>query len=156
MDDTYFDFKHNIESNEKLIQNRVDFLEIYVKKALEEYVKIDSRFEQLQTQYNTFINETSDFFDWYLSQNVFKKIWWNIRKLNYKQLKQIKNNNGSSIIVKQIVSLIYNENSREEEIFIHNMKGEVEDKFSLDHGYDLVIDIKRSEFTFIEKFIYSA
>ena len=48
MDDTYFDFKHNIESNEKLIQNRVDFLEIYVKKALEEYVKIDSRFEQLR------------------------------------------------------------------------------------------------------------
>ena len=95
MDDTYFDFKHNIESNEKLIQNRVDFLEIYVKKALEEYVKIDSRFEQLQTQYNTFINETSDFFDWYLSQNIFKKIWWNIRKLNYKQLKQIKDNNGS-------------------------------------------------------------
>ena len=71
-------------------------------------------------------------------------------------LDRIKNNNGSSIIVKQIVSLIYNENSREEEIFIHNMKGEVEDKFSLDHGYDLVIDIKRSEFTFIEKFIYSA
>ena len=95
MDDTYFDFKHNIESNEKLMQNRVDFLEIYVKKALEEYVKIDNRFEQLQTQYNTFINETSDFFAWYLSQNIFKKIWWNIRKLNYKQLKQIKNNNGS-------------------------------------------------------------
>ena len=95
MDDTYFDFKHNIESNEKLIQNRVDFLEIYVKKALEEYVKIDNKFEQLQTQYNTFINETSDFFDWYLGQNVFKKIWWNIRKLNYKQLKQIKDNNGS-------------------------------------------------------------
>ena len=95
MDDTYFDFKHNIESNEKLVQNRIDFLEIYVKKALEEYVKIDSRFEQLQTQYNTFINETSDFFDWYLSQNAFKKIWWNIRKLNYKQLKQIKDNNGN-------------------------------------------------------------
>ena len=35
MDDTYFDFKHNIENNEKLVQNRVDFLEIYVKKALE-------------------------------------------------------------------------------------------------------------------------
>ena len=62
---------------------------------LEEYVKIDSRFEQLQTQYNTFINETLDFFDWYLSQNDFKKISWNIRKLNYKQLKQIKDNNGS-------------------------------------------------------------
>ena len=37
MDDTYFDFKHNIESNEKLVQNRIDFLEIYVKRALEEY-----------------------------------------------------------------------------------------------------------------------
>ena len=95
MDDTYFDFKHNIENNKKLTQSRVDFLEIYVKKALEEYTKIDSRFTQLQTQYSKFMNETSDFFDWYLSQNIFKKIWWNIRKLNYKQLKQIKDNDGS-------------------------------------------------------------
>lgn len=71
-------------------------------------------------------------------------------------LGKIKQINGSSIIVKQIVSLIYNENSREEEIFIHNIKGEVDDKFSLDHDYDLVIDIKRSELPFIEKFIYSA
>lgn len=95
MDDTYFDFKHNIENNKKLTQSRVDFLEIYVKKALEEYAKIDSRFTQLQNQYSAFMNETSDFFDWYLSQNIFKKIWWNIRKLNYKQLKQIKDNDGS-------------------------------------------------------------
>ena len=71
-------------------------------------------------------------------------------------LNKIKNTNGSSIVVKQIVSLIYNENSREEEVFVHNVKGEVEDKFSLDHDYDLVIDVKRSELPFIEKFIYSA
>lgn len=95
MGDTYFDFKHNIENNKKLTQSRVDFLEIYVKRALEEYTKIDSRFTQLQNQYSAFMNETSDFFDWYLSQNIFKKIWWNIRKLNYKQLKQIKDNDGS-------------------------------------------------------------
>ena len=57
-------------------------------------IKIQYKYT-MSYSYNTFINETSDFFDWYLSQNVFKKIWWNIRKLNYKQLKQIKDNNGS-------------------------------------------------------------
>lgn len=71
-------------------------------------------------------------------------------------LNKIKRTNGSSIIVKLIVSLIYDENSHEEEVFVHNVKGEVDDKFSLDHDYDLVIDVKRSELPFIEKFIYSA
>jgi hypothetical protein len=89
--DTYFDFKQNIESNFKLIQDRVDFLEIYVKRALTECSDIDNKFNNFQASQTNFRDEISDFFNWYLSQNIFKKIWWNIRKYNYNKLKQIKN-----------------------------------------------------------------
>ena len=71
-------------------------------------------------------------------------------------LGKIKLVNGSSTIVNEIVSQFYNENSREEEIHLHNQQGEVKDTLASGHDYDLVIDIKRSELPFIEKFIYSA
>ena len=52
---------------------------------------------------------------------------------------------GDGTTVKQIVSLTYNENAREDEMYVHNLKGEVQAPFAWQRGYDLVLEVKKGE-----------
>ena len=54
---------------------------------------------------------------------------------------KIKLINGDGITEKQIVSLIYNENAREDVMYVHNQNGEVQSLFGWEHGYDLVLEV---------------
>lgn len=52
---------------------------------------------------------------------------------------------GDGTTEKQIVSLTYNENSRQDEMYVHNQKGEVQTQFGFEHGYDLVLEVPDNE-----------
>lgn len=52
---------------------------------------------------------------------------------------------GDGTTEKQIVSLIYNENAREDVMYVHNQKGEVQTQFEWEHGYDLVLAVPDNE-----------
>ena len=90
--EVYVDFKDTILNEAKTLQNRIDFLEIYEKQMLKELSDLSKKVNYNTLKIDDYIKETEDFFVWYYSQSIFKKIWWNICKLNYKQLKEIKNN----------------------------------------------------------------
>ena len=90
--EVYVDFKDTILNETKTLQNRIDFLEIYEKQMLKELSDLSKKVNYNTQKIDDYIKEIEDFFAWYYSQNIFKKIWWNICKLNYKQLKEIKNN----------------------------------------------------------------
>jgi len=89
---SYFDFKNEVQSYQKVLNDKVDFFEIYLKKALEELSKVNSSLALNKSQFDKYVKETESFNDWYFSQNIFKKLWWNIKKYDYKHLKQIKEN----------------------------------------------------------------
>ena len=48
---------------------------------------------------------------------------------------------GDGATEKQIVSLTYNENAREDVMYVHNQKGEVQAPFGWQRGYDLVLEV---------------
>lgn len=54
---------------------------------------------------------------------------------------------GDGTIEKQIVSLIYNDNAREDVMYVHNQKGEVQAPFEWQHYYDLVLEVPTSKST---------
>lgn len=54
---------------------------------------------------------------------------------------KIKLVHGDGTTEKQIVSLTYNENAREDVMYVHNMKGEVQTSFYWEHSYDLVLEV---------------
>lgn len=58
---------------------------------------------------------------------------------------KIKLVHGDGTTEKQIVSLIYNENAREDIMYVHNQKGEVQATFGWEHGYDLVLEVPDNE-----------
>lgn len=89
--ETYFDFKDNIKRSEQLLLDRINFVEIYMKQLLEKTSKLESKIVLYENKLNAYIKEIEEFNVWYCQQNIFKKIWWNIKKLDYKQLKNIKN-----------------------------------------------------------------
>ena len=88
--EVYVDFKDTILNETKTLQNRIDFLEIYEKQMLKELSDLSKKVNYNTQKIDDYIKETEDFFASYYSQSIFKKIWWNICKLNYKQLKEIK------------------------------------------------------------------
>ena len=57
---------------------------------------------------------------------------------------------GDGTTVKQIVSLTYNENAREDVMYVHNQKGEVQAPFGWQRGFDLVLEVKRGELPCVE------
>lgn len=89
--ETYFDFKDNIKRSEQLFLDRINFVEIYMKQSLEKIDKLEAQIIHYENKLNTHIKEIEEFNVWYCRQNFFKKIWWNIKKLDYQQLKNIKN-----------------------------------------------------------------
>ena len=58
---------------------------------------------------------------------------------------KIKLVHGDGTTEKQIVSLIYNENAREDILVVHNQKGDVQTPFGWQHCYDLVIEVPDNE-----------
>jgi len=52
---------------------------------------------------------------------------------------------GDGTTVKQIVSLTYNENAREDVMYVHNQKGEVQAPFGWQRGFDLVLEVPDNE-----------
>jgi len=58
---------------------------------------------------------------------------------------KIKLIHGDGATENQIVSLIYNENAREDVMYVHNQKGEVQTPFGWEHGYDLVLEVPDNE-----------
>ena len=54
---------------------------------------------------------------------------------------KIKLVHGDGTTEKQIVSLIYNENAREDILLVHNQKGDAQVTFGWEHGYDLVLEV---------------
>ena len=52
---------------------------------------------------------------------------------------------GNGTTENQIVSLTYNENAREDVMYVHNQKGEVQAPFSWQRGYDLVLEVPDNE-----------
>lgn len=89
--ETYFDFKDNIKRSEQLLSDRINFVEVYMKQSLEKIDKLEAQIMQYENKVNAYIKEIEEFNVWYCQQNIFKKIWWNIKKLDYKQLTNIKN-----------------------------------------------------------------
>ena len=58
---------------------------------------------------------------------------------------KIKLVHGDGTTEKQIVSLIYNENAREDILLVHNQKGDAQVTFGWEHGYDLVLEVPDNE-----------
>lgn len=52
---------------------------------------------------------------------------------------------GDGTTEKQIVSLIYNENAREDILVVHNQKGDVQTPLGWQHCYDLVLEVPDNE-----------
>lgn len=52
---------------------------------------------------------------------------------------------GDGTTEKQIVSLIYNENAREDVMYVYNQNGKVQLSFGWQRGYDLVLEVPDNE-----------
>ena len=73
--EVYVDFKDTILNETKTLQNRIDFLEIYEKQMLKELSDLSKKVNYNTLKIDDYIKETEDFFVWYYSQSIFKKIW---------------------------------------------------------------------------------
>ena len=65
-----------------------------------------------------------------------------VRIISFDKVKPV---NGDGTTEKQLVSLIYNPNAREDVLYVHNDKGEVQSSFSWDRGYDIVLEVPDNE-----------
>lgn len=65
-----------------------------------------------------------------------------VRIISFDKVKLI---HGDSATEKQLVSLTYNPNAREDVLYVHNDKGEVQSSFSWDRGYDIVLEVPNNE-----------
>ena len=65
-----------------------------------------------------------------------------VRIISFDKVKLI---NGDGATEKQLVSLIYNPNAREDVLYVHNDRGEVQSPFSWDRGYNIVLEVPDDE-----------
>ena len=65
-----------------------------------------------------------------------------VRIISFDKVKLV---NGDGTTEKQLVSLIYNPNAREDVLYVHNNSGEVQSSFSWDRGYNIVLEVPDNE-----------
>ena len=65
-----------------------------------------------------------------------------VRIISFDKVKLV---NGYGTTEKQLISLIYNPNAREDVLYVHNDRGEVQSSFSWDRGYNIVLEVPDNE-----------
>lgn len=71
-----------------------------------------------------------------------KEIDFTARIICFDKVKLVR---GDGTTETQIVSLTYNDIAREDVLYVHNQKGEVQAPFDWEHAYDLVLEVPETE-----------
>lgn len=87
---SYYDFQNIINTSNKLSNERMDLLEIYLRQVLKDNTEFRNNIKNVKQQ----IKESSNYIDWYFRLPFYKLFWYKICNKNIKLIYLKQKENG--------------------------------------------------------------
>lgn len=87
---TYYDFQNTINTSNKLVSERIDLLEVYLKQALKDNTFFRKQLKELEER----LDESDNYVDWYFKVPIYKLVWYRICKKNIFEIYLKQKENG--------------------------------------------------------------